>query len=455
MERIVKPDKVKHDNAIEIIQKQISKLQNRMVQIRSEADAIQAGRGGVNEKMANAKSVFSSIKSEKDVLIQERNVLSAQLKEQTANRDVQSKSQKQLRSEVKYTSESEIDAAMDKLRYQQETQSMSLMEEKKLIKELEALQQSKKLTAKLMSEMSNMDKCKGSIKEIRALHDAKNSQIDKVQARLMEQKKVMDDIYNENPADRDAFPKLMDERKALKLELDEKYGKIRELRTEFKEANDVYFNFVRKQREERKEQQKLEDEKRQAEYLVKLAEYEKEMEKIHPYQDEMDLCNALEKYLKATYPKELKKDDKSSSDDKKSCCGEKVELEGMQPLKREEESFYVIAKGKSGGKKNKKSKDKKISLPISQLESFTNIGVTPPSTVNGVSKAFDEVLARKAFFDKQTKRDTADVKKTEGKGNKTPKSKNYNGVDDFPSLGTEETKQGEGDSASWGPKPTN
>ena len=391
--------------------------------------------------------MYLEIRAEKDKLIQERNVISAKLKEHHSQRENQTKSQKALRSEIKYTSQEDIERQIANLTHQQETSSMSLAAEKKVIKEIESLKQSRKLVTKFSNDREAIDKCRGNIKEIRLLLDAKNGEIDQVQVRIAAQKKKLDDLYNENNSgDRDQFPKLIEERKALKSKLDEKYNAMRTLRSEFKDANDHYYAYIRAMREHRKEEQKLEDERRQAEYQEKLAAYEKEMEKIHPYQDEMDLCDALLKYLESNFAKDLQLNNTTTSKTtEEGCCNGKQQLDGMKPLQRKEEDYFASKSSKKSGKKNRKNTKTKLALPISQMESFTRIGILPPSNVGALSEAVKSIRERKSFLETQTTR----AKEEKPKSNKTTALKKSN-VEEFPSLGEAAAVESQ-DNNTWGP----
>ena len=445
-------------------------------------DTIQASRSGGSEEMQAAKLKFSTLRDEKNVLLQERNKISAELKVHQAKGEKQFQSQKALRQEIKYTTSSEIEEQIQKLRYQQETQSMSLQAEKKIIKEIESLQQSKKLVSKFASDKDAIEKCRGNVKEIRALHNKKNLEIDAVQEKLSAQKKVLDALYAamKEQDNRDAVPKLLEERKTIKAQVDEKYNAIRVMRSEFKDKNDAYYNYVRAQREAKKEEMKAEQELIQAEYEKKMEEYNKELAKIHPYQTEMDLCDALVKYLQSTFAKDLKIVS-STAAATESCCVMK-DLDGMKPLKREEEDFFAGFGGKKGGKKTGKKavkKETKLSLPLAQMDSFSQLGLFPPSTVTALKESVKAIEERKTFYEAQKERPDAPKAKAASKpatseetttdapmkstnenkkqNKKTStKSKKFNaGVADFPSLGDDDaSKQAVASTSTWGPSAT-
>lgn len=442
--RVSKPDKSAHDVEVKKIQKDIDVIQKRLLEIRAEADACQT-KGGQNEEIQKLRAEMNEIKTKRNALIQERNAYSTKMKSLRSESDSIKSNEKQLRSEVRFTNMNDIEEEINNLRYKQETQSMSLGEEKKLIKDIEALQQSKKIVSKFSSERGNLDKCMGSLKEVRAMHDLKNAEVDTISQQMNAKKKELDDAYAVQNAKRESnpFPKLMEERKKLKGELDELYSSIRKLRITFKEKNDAYYNFVRAQREQRKEEQRLEDEKRQAEYEVKLEQYNNEMAKIHPYQDEMDLCDALVKYFNATFLSAAPAETKVAA--AASCCSGScstdVALDGMKPLVRKQEDFIFMGKASKKSGKKKMPKAKKLSLPIAQMESFSTIGLLPPMYADKVSESVAAIQARKKEFLSKTTRDatrsnSSTASRRTETSKKEKKSSKYDvQLADFPSLG--------------------
>ena len=421
--------------------------------IRAEADACQSSGAG-NEEIQTLKLEMNAIKTTRTALINERNAFSTRIKELKGTSDSIKTSEKALRSEVKFTNMKDIEEEIGHLTYQQETQSMTLQEEKKLIKEIESLKSSKKIVMKFASERGNMDKCMGSLKEVRAMHDGKNIEVDVISKAMNEKKKLLDAAYAVLNIARDSnpFPKLMEERKKQKAELDILYNSLRSARTTFKDENDVYFTFIRAQREARKEEEKVEAAVRQSEYEVQMAEYNMEMSKIHPYQDEMDLCDALTTYMVANFT--VSTLDKATP---AAVSNVTVELDGMKPLLRKEEDFMFMGKKDKKGGKKKGPKAKKMSLPIVQMESYSKIGLLPPFSADKVADSIIAIGAAKASFLTKTSRDGKKNETVQSKpsssdaGKKGKKSSKFDVQKmDFPTLGD---CNNAGPSGSWGPGP--
>lgn len=432
--------------------------------IRAEMDALKTGRGGYGEQIQEAKKEFGELRAAKDALIQQRNQITARLKQVQEKKDVAIKTQRSARAGLKFSNEEEFDREIASLRHQQETRSMSLNEEKRLIKEIEVLQTQKQQVSKVAGDAGAVESHNDSIKEIRAQQAAKNAEIDGAQAKLSAQKEKLDELYrlNEEERKQDKFPVLAKERKEIKEKLDALFTSLKEKRKEFKEANDRYYNNIRLVRKKKELERQKEEAARKAEYEAKLAEYEQEMAKIHPYQDEMDLCDALVAFLEKTYAKELK-DSADSSDANASTAP--VELDGMKPLQRKEEDYMSFGggkKSKKGGKKSKK--EAKFSLPLAQMEAFATIGLVPPTAVGAVSESLTAIKEKKVWFNEQTAKavatpvaaaageaqPTASPTKKESKKKGGNKKFNASDKDAFPTLGGGEAAVAQTPFA-WGP----
>ncbi|EEY62020.1 uncharacterized protein PITG_14008 [Phytophthora infestans T30-4] len=462
IERLPKPDKAEHEAKISVLDGAIKKLQARSNVIRAEMDALKTNRGGYGGPIQEAKAKFASLRAEKDNLIQQRNQITARLRQTRDEKDSTVKQQRSVRANLKYGSVAEFDSAIAELKHKQETSSMSLNEEKRVIKEIEQLQAQKQQVSGYSDDQGVVEKQNESIKEIRALQTKKNEDIDAIQEKLNEQKQALDELYrlNEEENKKDQFPVLAKERKEIKEQLDDKFTAIKALRKEFKEANDKYYNNIRLVRKKKEMERQKEEEARKAEYEAKLADYEKEMAKIHPHQDEMDLCDALVSFLEKTYAKELKEEDDKAAE----TSAAPLVLDGMKPLQRKEEDFMMLGGGSKKGKKGrsgkKTKKATKLVLPLAQMEAFSTVGLLPPTSAAAVSESLTAVKAKKVWFNEQTSRVKADKPaepaaepsaapaKPTSPQKKSNKNKKFNASDNdaFPSLGGVAA-----DLPSWGP----
>jgi hypothetical protein len=172
------------------------------------------------------------------------------------------------------------------------------------------------------------------------------------------------------------------------------------------------YNDVRAAREAKKAAYEAEQNARKAEYAAKLAEYEAEMAKIHPYQDEIDLCQALTTFLEKTYGKEIAAAKNNAV--AAPVAPVVIELDGLKPLKREQDDFFVgggrkkggkmAAKGGSVGDAKKGKKEAKLALPIAHVQSFATLGLSPPAFISAVEESITAIKGKKEWFQNQTTR---------------------------------------------------
>merc|ERR1712066_916125 len=155
-----------------------------------------------------------------------------------------------------------------KLKKKQETTSMSLNEEKRLIKEIGFLQSSKELVTDLNSKDANLDDFKGQEKIIKTDLTAKDAEIDLVQKMIEEKTNALSALGDHETQLRKNRNALIKERDAIKAQINEKKNERSSLKKSFREANDRWYDYQRAFRAQRK--MKAEEEKKRYEEL-KLA----------------------------------------------------------------------------------------------------------------------------------------------------------------------------------------
>ncbi|RQM20799.1 hypothetical protein B5M09_003859 [Aphanomyces astaci] len=445
---VPKPDKAAHEAELAALEVLKKKAQDRTNAIRAELDAIQSGRSGFSEKIAEAKVLYLELKEKKEHAYTSKTQLKVNLDKAIAAKTAHRESQKSVRDQVSYKSVEDVDKRIAELQHDQNTKSMSLTAEKNLLKEIENLKAAKKVLAKASADKDNGAKFDVSIDDIRAAMKAKSEEITAVTEAFNAQKAILDALRDEsNAGGRGDYPKLIEERKALKLEIDDIFTQIKARRQKFKEDNDAYFQGIRAKREAQKAAREAEEAAIKAEFDAKLAAYETELAKIHPFQDEQDLCHSLVVYLEKTYSKDLHAAATATSSTSAESKVVSLELDGLQPLKRADEEFFVGKKGK--GKKfanaastTNSKKDTKVVLPLAQLQSFSTVGLTPPAVVSAVAASIAAIKAKKEWFAAQTDRQhakpAAAAAPTKEQAAASPAKKNakFNAADQgaFPSL---------------------
>lgn len=381
--------------------------------------------------------------------------------------DKQTSADKSLRSNIKFSTVAEIDKEISKLQRRHETSSMSLADEKRLIKEIETLNASKRTLEELSMKQGSIDTLKSERKNIQHELAIKDKEIDSIQ-------KEIDKQTNSQVDD------LVKERDALKASMDEKYKQRKVLQTTFREGmNDWYHNqrAIKAQRQLQYDQEKKRREEEHAAYLKKKEE--EELKKT-PYEEEMALCDFLVDYLRKTYPEEFNGDadnGAAASQEDANKVNDVVAVKddpfaGMKAMKKEEDTFFV-GKGGGGGGKGKKKKGNKagkssaktFSVSLDLWDQFGLLSLTPPTSLDKVSAKVDELKAKKVWYSEQprgsvpTARDIRKSNKaTSGGGQANSKGGKNNGKkgnfsitsDEFVPLGKEGVAAASEGNDNWG-----
>ena len=359
-----------------------------------------SGKGSPIQKERDA---FAQLRKQKGTLIDEKKAIRAQLEGLKAAGDKLAKDRKDTRSGVKFSTEKEIDAEIRRLEKLQETTSMSLSDEKKLIKEMDALKASKDKIKSLRSTETGMEDVKLKRKVINADLGAKDKEIDAVSKELDELSAKIKAMSDKETDKRGALDGLFKQRDQFKKEINTLFKEKDKVRDEFRDKNNAWFNAQRAIKAQKKiqyeEEKAIRDEERQA-FLKKQKE--EEAKKI-PYEEEQALCDYLAGYLERTYlGGGEKKADEGQKEDVVSVKDDP--FAGFKPVKKnEEEEYFGKGKGKKKRQRAKKQDDSKgpFTLNVDSFEQFGLLQLNPPTSLEMVENSVKELREKKEWYKQQ------------------------------------------------------
>jgi uncharacterized coiled-coil DUF342 family protein len=205
-------------------------------------------------------------------LIAERNQLNAEKNEITAARDAVRdrltsliNNEKSMKADLKFSSVEAIDSQIRELEQRQSRSSMTLNEEKKLIKDIHNLQISKKTVAAISDLKENIEKEKTSRTDYDRRITEKNAELKLVNDRIVTQRAVLDNLNKDTTDGRDAIPNLRKTQTECREQVQEKFAQIKVLKAEFKKAEEVYNVFLAELAAKKREARQKEIEARAAE----------------------------------------------------------------------------------------------------------------------------------------------------------------------------------------------
>jgi len=422
--RVDKPEKEKHDEEIESIKTAIDTLKDKKQAIQTKID--NALEGGRNSAVGKEREALQGLRRKKGALISEKNVMRKRMDAAKKQGDALNGEKKAARASMRYGDMESIDKEIANLKRMQETTSMSLTQEKKLIKEIDSLEASKKHIANVVNTEASLGDIREQKKAIKAEIEAKDKEIDAVAAEIDTKQKEVDALKESEDEVYSNLNALKKDRDALKKEIGELMDKRNVVRDEFREANNKWYDYKRAIAAQKKMQYEEEKKKREEEKAAYLkAQEEEELKKI-PYEEEMALCDYLVGFLTKTYVEGGKK----AAVEKKA---EVIEVSddpfaGFKPVnKKTDDTFLQIGKGKKKPRQraSKKNAPPAFKLTPDSFEQFGFLSLSPPTKVEDVPKSIEELKEKKEWYKKQERGSVPtarDIRKANEKANSVKSS---------------------------------
>jgi len=404
--RVERPNKEENEAEIQMHQNKIEQLKQKRNVIQNEIQTLNASNK-LNSEISQLRDKLSQLKSKKGITINEKKAIRKRLDSTRQNEDKAKNEKKAVKQNLKFSTVEEIDKEILRLNKRQETTSMTLQEEKKLIKEIDTLQASKATVKTVGGKVKDINNLVFSRKEIQAELKSKDTEIDAIQVEIDEAQKVMDVLNKNNTENRDVRDKLYASRDEIKVLQDIEYNAIREGRNEFRAANDVYYSHQRAIKAQRKlqlDEEKKKHDEEEAAYQKKLEE--EELKKV-PYEEEQALCEYLANYLQSTY---LDKDKFTSNQTEKKIDIIAVKddpFAGMTAVnKKVDDVFLKMGSGKKlrerKGKKEKRCDTQApFRLNVDSFDQFGLLSLDPPMNLEEVPASVDALKAKKIWYSEQ------------------------------------------------------
>lgn len=407
--QIERPSKESHEAEIAAIEADIEAIRAERKALQSKIDsAIGGNKQQKNSPLGRERDALNKLKNRKGLMVEQKRHIRTRLENIKADSDRLNDQTKHARSGMKFTTVAEIDKEISRLRYKQETSSMSLSDEKKLIREIENLQASKRTAEELQSKKSSLESIKEDRKTVQAELNAKSAEIDAIQKEIDAQALVVKEMTDKQSSQRGAVDDLIKQREDLKTKMDEKFKEKNELKTQFHEKTNDWYNNQRAIKAQKQIEYEKEKKRREEEKSVWLKKLEEEELAKTPYEEEMALCDYLANYLTTTYLVDAQAEKAKAAEEKAKSDVVAVKddpFAGFKAVsKKSDDEIYF---GKAKGAKASKPKSKKASKPVAfsiNLDLFDQFGMlsmSPPTSLDAVSASVDELKAKKQWYSEQ------------------------------------------------------
>lgn len=403
---IARPNKTEFDAKIVALNDEVQDFNERLSEVDTKIAEAKSSGGDQSEELREARATMKSLRERKDAIMRDRAEIAALQKSAKASLDSRITAGRSMRAELKYTSPQDIDKQIASLEKRQSTTSMSLKDEKVLLKEIDQLKQSKKLVSHLAANNDSISSERKTSQSISEQLTAKNAELDILKKKIEEQKIILESLNEANSERRAVLPALFKDKDSLRKEKQAKVELIKALRMEFRTLENEFRAHQREVRRVRNEARKAEDEARKAELDKRRQEAEAEELKRVPYEEEMELCEYLTNYLETTYDKNSTQESKAHTKEiDVSSAGEfeGLVLSGKNAGHNHEDDYLSLNKatGRKKGRGKKKGGlkiNEKIMLVPETIEMFALLQLEPPSTTTGVRDAVQKLKEKKAWF---------------------------------------------------------
>lgn len=406
LKKVDRPSREQHEAEMAALGEDIEKLKADRREVQNKIDAIMDSSR--TSETSKVRDTLSKLRAQKGALINEKKAIRARLDATRNQSERLFEDKKATKASVKFTKIEDIDAEIKKLKRRQETTSMSLAEEKRLIKDIDSLQASKKLVEKLKTKEIDLEDAKEQRKLISVEIGEKDKEIDAVQAEIEESLTALKALSEKETDSRGQTQVLFAERDEIKKDLNDKHQERDNLRKEFREANNAWYDWQRAVRAQKKMQYEEEKRKREEERQEWLKQKEEEELKKIPYEEEMALCDYLTDYLTKTYltdPKDSKQTENKKKDDVVEVKDDP--FAGFKPMKKKDDDIFLkMGTGKKprqrhAKKEKKANKSAPFRLNVDTFEQFGLLQLVPPTTIDMVEGSVAELKDKKKWFSEQ------------------------------------------------------
>jgi uncharacterized coiled-coil DUF342 family protein len=407
---VERPDKVAHEKELDDLSNEIKAIQDERQKVQDTIDGkMNSGKGS---EVSIERDALGKLRAQKGALIDEKKKLVAKLDAIKNQGDKIAKDRKDTRASVKLSTVEEIDQEIARLKKTQETTSMSLSDEKKILKEIDQLQKSKALVATLKSKENDLEDVKAQRKLVAAQITAKDKEIDVVQAEITLKMDRIKEITDRETDKRDVLKELFTKRDDLRKQINDIFKKKDAARAVFRDKSNDWYNYQRALAAKKKMEYEAEKKLRDEQHAAWLKAKEEEEAKKIPYEEEQNLCDFLADYLTRTYLVDKEAEAKKAAEEAEKQKSADVVAVAENPFakfkpvqKQDDVEYFGKGKGKKKRDRTKKKEEKLTSGPLTlnmdSFEQFAFVGLTPPTNIDQVAKTVEDLKARKIWYSEQ------------------------------------------------------
>lgn len=438
-QRIKRPDVAVRDKKLDTLNVQLKKIDTELSLLRKQIDQHQLTDSAAQERKNLQNETREIIKTQAE-LKSKRNAVHDSIKQLDAS--IKKKSaevQEKLGKKAKYSSVDDAKQRIAEIEDAISTGDLTLVEEKLLVKEMNALN-------KLMKDLKALDPVKKSIEDDKAKIVKLKEQLTALNPReysskFEEAQQKLNEIQSKSQGVYDKRQALFQKRTALYAKRDEIYSQIRKIRADFDNEFKAYKSKMEKERLKREEENKLSKLLEEKDNAMGKLQEKLNHAQIPAFTYEIEAIENTLVILDPSYTKpkkdvieELK--NKTGETTASADISMDINSDGLQLIsqgKKDDEAYSNTAPSKSkkykkkakalaaqeanGGKPNVFRKvDGKLTLEPTLIATLAELDVSVPLSADDLQSTIDQLKSKhEEFTSKQSDATAANIKEIEDK----------------------------------------
>ncbi len=406
---VKKPDDEAFKARIAEQDEKIAAKQARLEQIKQILDSRDGQRSENNSQVTLSKAKFQQARAESRRILQERRSIYDQIGAAEELKKQQLDLTQRLRSELPFFSVDEIERRIKQLEMAQQTSSLTIKEDKKIMEDIKRLSASKPM-------IKQYDEAQESLRGVKEHHSSLYSQIKAKNAELASAKEIeetfraeMDEARARDDAKKSDLPALHKERDQCRREVSEIRMIVKHIRDDLSEQRKEWFAYQKKSRDQKQKEYLERKAARQAE-IDAWKKLQEEMEaKRDPWEEEKHICEQLISYIEKHIPSKVDETEVKAAEAAAAKTRVEIQAGGGRKKGDDEDEYLMALRSKKcknkGGASCKPSahaapkiKAVKMTHGPESFVSFGKLGFKPPLDTSECPGLYTALLEKREWL---------------------------------------------------------
>lgn len=399
--KVEKPDRDKHQEKVEKVNEAVNALQAKLKELSARIAERSTGKEDFFAQKAELRKKLDERSAVINQLVEEKESIMKQMGDKREEGKSMRTELNKLKKSMSYTSEEQINERIRELDHRMVVSSMSLKEEKEILKEISELKKSR-------PKISHLNNMEDKVSNFDSTLPVKE-RLDTIKAKLNEErdaKKIVSEQYkalmDERTSQMGDMPELFEERESLNKKVTEKIKERNELRDEFRAAEREFNAYLAEVRNARADRARAERAERDVEYEKERRVRAAEKLSEQPHVAETTLIDQTVSFLQSLMPKAVENQEAA----KKEVVHNTKDGEVVLAKKGAEEEYYFAPTKKAKASKAKGKKEegsKPIKHNAETFNLFSKLKLDAPVTTDEIPALLEKLEAQRKGYEAKIK----------------------------------------------------